>query len=140
MHLPPAPPGAKSPVPTPQPPPSGTSAFSKSPASAPPPPLSKPAVFIPVNRTPEMQVCLLLGVRNRLMGDLGGEASVSTSKKGMWSCPPYGALMWHGWYSIVPGARLLLLLSHSTQWLCLLSYLIFYWGFRDRVSLCSNPD
>ncbi|KAK7802339.1 hypothetical protein U0070_025291 [Myodes glareolus] len=55
VHLPPAPSGTKSPVPTPQPPPSETSAFSKSPASAPPPPLSKPAVFIPVNRTPEMQ-------------------------------------------------------------------------------------
>lgn len=55
VHLPPAPSGAKNPVTTPQPPPSETSAFSKSPASAPPLPLSKPAIFIPVNRTPEMQ-------------------------------------------------------------------------------------
>lgn len=55
VHPPPATSGIKSPVPTPQPPPSGTSAPPETPASAPPPPLAKPAVFIPVNRTPEMQ-------------------------------------------------------------------------------------
>lgn len=55
MHLPPAPSEAKNPAPTLQPPPSGTSAPSESLASAPPLPLAKPAVFIPVNRSPEMQ-------------------------------------------------------------------------------------
>lgn len=55
VHPPPATSGIKSPVPTPQPPPSGTSAPPETPASAPPPALAKPAVFIPVNRTPEMQ-------------------------------------------------------------------------------------
>eukprot|EP00072_Mus_musculus_P059459 XP_011239139.1 PREDICTED: probable ATP-dependent RNA helicase DHX37 isoform X3 [Mus musculus] len=55
VHPPPAPSGINSPAPTPQPPPSGISAPPKTPASAPPPPVAKPAVFIPVNRTPEMQ-------------------------------------------------------------------------------------
>lgn len=55
VHPPPATSEIKSPVPTPQPPPPGTSAPPETPASAPPPALAKPAVFIPVNRTPEMQ-------------------------------------------------------------------------------------
>ncbi|ERE76014.1 putative ATP-dependent RNA helicase DHX37-like protein [Cricetulus griseus] len=74
-HLPPAPSEAKNPVPNLQPPPSGTSVPSKSQASTPPLSLAKPAVFIPVNRTPEMQVC--------------------SSLCGMveWLCPPCGALI-----------------------------------------------
>lgn len=61
VHLPPAPCETKTPAPTLQPPPPKTSAPPKTPAAAPPPPLAKPAVFIPVNRTPEMQVRSSLG-------------------------------------------------------------------------------
>uniref|UniRef100_A0A8C6R3U9 DEAH-box helicase 37 n=1 Tax=Nannospalax galili TaxID=1026970 RepID=A0A8C6R3U9_NANGA len=42
-------------VPNTQPPPAGTPAPSQTAASAPPRPLANPTIFIPVNRTPEMQ-------------------------------------------------------------------------------------